>query len=288
MATVLITGASRGIGLETALAFGRAGHDVRATMRDPEGAPQLGEVAAAEDLPVEVSVLDVDSDESVRDSIVASQEDGPIDVLVNNAGIERRGTAEELDLSEFRAVMETNYFGALRCMQAVLPSMRARERGCIVNVTSVAGRICTSPLGPYAASKFALEAMSEAVAQEVRAFNVRVAIVQPGIIDTGMARAIGGELQPTVYPQERRMANLFAKSLQTPTGPALVAEKILDIFESGTRQLRHPVGPDAHGFLDWRASLTDEEWVDWWGIADDDAWYDAVERDLGMDARPGN
>ncbi|MFV2007308.1 MAG: SDR family oxidoreductase [Longimicrobiales bacterium] len=286
MKTVLITGASRGIGFETALAFGRAGHRVHATMRDPVRAPQLGAVAASEGLPISVSVMDVDSDESVRDAIGHVQKDSPIDILVNNAGIERRGTMEELDLADFRAVMETNYFGALRCMQAVLPDMRARESGCVINVTSVAGRISSSPLGPYAASKFALEAMSEAVAQEVKAFNVRVAVVQPGIIDTGMARAISGVLQPSIYPQERRLANMFVASLESPTGPSLVAEKILDIVESGTGQLRHPVGPDAQGFLDWRASLSDEEWVDWWGVADDDAWYDAVERDLGLDARP--
>jgi NAD(P)-dependent dehydrogenase (short-subunit alcohol dehydrogenase family) len=285
MKTVLITGASRGIGFETALAFGRAGHRVHATMRDPVRAPQLGAVAVSEGLPISVSVMDVDSDESVRDTIGVIQEREPIDVLVNNAGIERRGTIEELDLAEFRAVMETNYFGALRCMQAVLPEMRLRERGCVINVASVAGRVCTSPFGPYAASKFALEAASDALAQEVRAFNIRVAIVEPGIIDTLMAQGVREEPYESLYPHARRMAALFTASLQEPVGPSLVAEKILDIAESESWQLRHPVGPDAQGFLDWRASMTDEEWTDRGGM-DDATWYAAMERDFGMDLRP--
>ena len=99
---------------------------------------------------------------------------GPIDVLVCNAGIERTGAVEELPLSEFRAVMETNYFGPIRAIQAVLPSMRERRSGCIINVTSISGRLSASPLAPYTASKFALEALSECLAQEVKAFGIRV------------------------------------------------------------------------------------------------------------------
>ena len=126
--------------------------------------------------------MDVDSDESVKEAInLIQNEHGPIDVLVNNAGIECHGSIEELDFSDFRAVMETNYFGPIRCIQAVLPQMRTRKNGCIINVTSVAGRISCSPLGSYSASKFALEALSESLAQEVKTFNIRVAVVQPGI-----------------------------------------------------------------------------------------------------------
>lgn len=285
MASVLVTGASRGIGLATCLALGRAGHQVLATMRNPEGAPELGEGAKSESLPITISAMDVNSDESVREAVgQILAEHGPVDVLVNNAGIERRGSVEELDLSEFRAVMETNYFGAIRCMQAVLPGMRTRGAGCIINVTSVAGRISSSPLGPYAASKFALEAISEALAQEVKALGIRVAIVQPGIIDTDMARAITTEDVTSVYPQGRRTADLFTASLMTPTGPSLVADQIRDIVESESQQLRYPVGPDAAPFLAWRAAMTDEEWVDW-GATDDESWYASLQQDFGLDAR---
>ncbi len=286
MARVLVTGTSTGIGFATALAFARAGHEVHATMRDPRRAPDLGRTAAAEALPITIGAMDVDSDESVEACINRIvREAGTIDVLVNNAGIERSGSVEELPLSDFRAVMETNYFGALRCIQRVLPAMRKRRNGCIINVTSIAGRIACSPLAPYSASKFALEALSESLAQEMKPFNVRVAIVQPGIIDTAMARRIETPQGPSPYPQQRRFAAMFTASLQNPTPPSLVAVKVVEIAESGTWRLRHPVGPDAEGFLGWRATMGDEDWVDW-GALDDNAWYDRLKADFGMDARP--
>jgi NAD(P)-dependent dehydrogenase (short-subunit alcohol dehydrogenase family) len=285
MASVLVTGTSSGIGLATALAFGRAGHRVYATMRNPTRAPELAQIAATEKLPISISAMDVDSDASVKEGIgKIVKGDGPLDVLVNNAGIERTGSVEELPLAEFRAVMETNYFGAIRCIQAVLPTMRERRSGCIINVTSVAGRIACSPLGPYTASKFALEALSETLAQELKPFKVRVAVVQPGIIETAMSRRIETAHGPSPYPQQRRFAGMFAASLKNPAQPSVVAEKMLEIVESGTWQLRHPVGPDAVPFLAWRNAMSDQEWVDWGALNDDD-WYRRVEADFGLDAR---
>ena len=191
MSKVLVTGTSSGIGLETAIVLARAGHNVFATMRNPERGAALRKVVEKEQLPISIVMMDVDSDESVDEatSTICAQTDC-IDVLVNNAGIERAGSIEGLAFDDFKATMETNYFGPLRSIRAWLPEMRKRRSGCIINVTSVAGRIACSPLAPYTASKFALEALSEALAQEVKPFNVRVAIVQPGIIDTPMARRI--------------------------------------------------------------------------------------------------
>lgn len=286
MATVLVTGSSAGIGLATVLAFGRAGHTVAATMRSPARAPELANIAARERLPISVFTMDVDSDSSVTASIEQiGAEMGPLDVLVNNAGIERMGSIEQLPLSDFRAVMETNYFGVIRCIQAVLPTMRARRSGCIINIASVAGHVALSPMASYTASKYALEALSECLAQEVKPFGIRVAIVEPGIIDTGMARSIGTPAAPTPYPQQRRNAALFAAILANPASPSIVADKVLEIASSGTWQLRHPVGPDAEPFLGWRRQMSDEAWVDF-GALDDDAWYDRVKADFGVDARP--
>jgi len=286
MASVLITGTSKGIGLEAALVFGRAGHRVHATMRNPSQSPALAETAVREKLPITVSAMDVDVDESVREAIVAIQQaNGPIDVLVNNAGIERSGSVEELPLADFRAVMETNYFGVIRCIQSVATQMRRRRSGCIINVSSVAGRITSSPLSSYMASKWAVESLSEALAGEMKMFNVRVAIVEPGIIDTAMARRIGVPPSDSVYPQQARFASLFEALLKNPVPPTLVAEKILEIAESSSWQLRHLVGPSAAPFLQWRSQMSDEEWVDLYA-SDDETWYRRIELDFDLDTRP--
>jgi NAD(P)-dependent dehydrogenase (short-subunit alcohol dehydrogenase family) len=286
MSTVLITGTSTGIGFATALTLSRAGHVVYAAMRNPSKAPLLGDIAAKEKLPIKVVVMDVDSDASVKEAIAGINKNaGQIDVLINNAGVERNGSIEELPLSDFRLVMETNYFGPLRCIQAVVPQMRKRKSGHIINISSVAGHIANSPMAPYTASKFALEALSEVLAQEMKTFNVHVAIVEPGIIETPMAKRLEGGPSSSAYRQTERFANLFIASLKNPAQPSLVADKIREIIESGTWQLRHPVGPDSVPLLGWRKSMTDEEWTTL-HAADDDPWYSRVERDFGMAVRP--
>ena len=282
---VLITGTSTGIGLATAVELARAGHTVFATMRNPSRAPQLGEIVAQERLPASILAMDVDCDQSVNEVVgELHKKGGAIDVLINNAGIERIGTIEELPMEAFRSVMETNYFGALRCIRAVVPAMREDRRGCIINVTSVAGRIALSPMGPYTASKWAMEALSEVLAQELRPFNIRVAIVQPGIIDTPMARRVETPPQASLYPHGYRVAGMFRAALAVSRPPSIVAQKIREIIESGTWKLRHPAGPDGEAFLGWRASMSDDEWIEW-GALDDDTWYARVEQDFGLNAR---
>ncbi len=140
-------------------------------------------------------------------------------------------------------------------------------------------------MGPYTTSKFALEAISEVLAQEVKAFNVRVAIVEPGVIDTPMARRAAQPPADSPYPQHRRFAAMFVASLGNPVPPSLVAETIREIIESETTQLRHPVGPSAAGLLQWRASMSDEDFVSWGALQDSD-WYDRVHKEFGLDARP--
>jgi NAD(P)-dependent dehydrogenase (short-subunit alcohol dehydrogenase family) len=283
MAIAVVTGSSTGIGQATAATLARAGHTVYATMRNPKtGGDDLRKMAAHENLSLKFAALDVDSDESVRDTLAKILSDeGRIDVLVNNAGIGLGGAVEETPVTTFRAVMETNYFGALRCIQAVVPGMRERRSGCIVNVTSVAGRFSSAPQAAYASSKFALEALSECLAQEMKIFGVHVVIVEPGVIAT----PIFGKQQPAStdsrYPHTRRITELFRASLEHPVSPYLVGEKIREIVSSGTWQLRHPVGPDAAGLLAWRASMTDEQWVDW-GALTDDEWVAYVRQNFKL------
>ena len=272
MASVLITGTSKGIGLETALAFGRAGYKVFATMRNPSASSKLAETAAEEKLDIAISAIDVDSDDSVRDGIAAILKHGPIDVLVNNAGVETVGSVEETPLAEFRSIMETNYFGVVRCVQAVAKQMRERQSGCIINVSSVAGRIAAPPFAAYCASKWALEAMTEALAGEMKTFGVRVALVEPGIIDTAMAQRISKAEKSSAYRQSERYASLFAGALQEQRRPTIISGKILEIAQNGTWTLRHIVGPGAAEIVALHNGMTDEEAVSW-NAADDETYF---------------
>lgn len=263
MQSVLITGTSKGIGYETALAFARAGYHVHATMRNPSHSPVLEDTAKHEKLPITVTAMDVDNDESVRAGIARIQaQHGPVDVLVNNAGIERFGSIEELSIDDFRAVMETNYFGVLRCLKAVVPSMRERRSGTIINISSVAGTFSYPPATPYCASKWALEALSEGLACEMRLFGVRVVLVEPGIIDTAMARRVT-TVSDSAYPHAARIATQFTAALDAaPVPPSIVGQKIVEIAQADTWTFRHPVGPDAAPLIAWRKGMTDEQWVD--------------------------
>jgi NAD(P)-dependent dehydrogenase (short-subunit alcohol dehydrogenase family) len=207
LARVLITGTSRGIGYDTTLRLARAGHEVIATMRNP-GACDLEKVAREAKLPVRVFPLDVDDDESVAE--LFGKLGDSIDVLVNNAGIFSIDAVEDESLEQFRRVMETNYFGAVRCTKQVLPAMRKRGSGRIINVTSIAGRIAFYSSSAYAASKFALEAFSESLAQEVKRYGIKVALVEPGIIDTPMATtSLPQYARNTIYPHGRRLHAFF-------------------------------------------------------------------------------
>jgi NAD(P)-dependent dehydrogenase (short-subunit alcohol dehydrogenase family) len=283
MSVALVTGASSGIGLATAVTLARDGHTVIATMRNLNGAGELRKIVSEEKLPVEVAALNVDEDASVSAAIgKALAERGHIDVLVNNAGIGGGGAVEEVPMDLFRQMMETNFFGALRCMKAVIPSMRERRQGCIINVSSVAGRVAMAPQAPYAASKFALEALSECLAQEMKAFNVRVAMIEPGVIAT----PIFGKAKPlpmdSPYPHLRRLRAMFAASLTNPTSAYVVGEQIRQIVDGDSWQLRYPVGPDAVPFMKWRAGKTDEEMVIAAGSSDEE-YKAGIKREFGLD-----
>ena len=286
MGIVLVTGTSTGIGLATAITLGRAGHTVLAGMRNLERGAELRDVAGKENLPVTIVPLDVDNDRSVEAAIGKIMTDhGAIDVLVNNAGIGGGGPAEFLPLDLYRQVMETNYFGSLRCIKAVLPSMRQRKSGCIVNVTSIAGRLGSAMQTAYAGSKWALEGLSEALAQEVKPFNIRVAIVEPGVIATPMTMQERPKPPPNPYSNQiQRLTALFTEALKAQTSPYVVAVTIQDIVEGKATRLRNPSGPDAELFLTARRSRSDEEWVAW-GAASDAEWVVEINQALGLNMK---
>ncbi len=196
MASVLITGCSSGVGLATAVAFGRRGDQVFAGVRRPDAADELRTAIEVEALPVEVLALDV-CDQGSVDAAMAEVHDrvGALDVLVNNAGISPFVAVEDQPIVEAQLTLETNLIGPMRTIQAVVPAMRARGRGVIVNVSSVSGFIAVPFLGVYSASKFGLEALSEVLAHEVQGAGIRVVVIRLGVFDS-----LIGEKSPVPPP----------------------------------------------------------------------------------------
>ena len=286
MATILITGCSTGIGFATAERMARSGHQVYATMRNPQRAPDLAKLAERDKLPITILPMDVDSDESVSAAVAdVLARAGQIDVLVNNAGIGPVGSVEETPFETFQHVMQTNYFGTLRCIQAVLPGMRRQGNGCIINVSSVAGKIYSACFGAYCATKAAIEALSESLASEVAPFGIRVAVVQPGVIDTPLIEKADAPPVDTAYPTHARLVAYITASAAQLTSPApLVADVVLTIASGEQTTFRNPVGPDASPLLGWRASLPDEDWIGV-GSLDEETWIAGMGQ-LGVDVRP--
>lgn len=278
MSVILITGCSTGIGFAAAETLARKGHTVYATMRNPQNSPQLQQLADGDNLPITILPLDVLNDQSVMDAVndVLSIEDH-IDVLVNNAGVGTMGAVEEMDIALFKADMDTNFFGTLRCIKAVLPGMRQRKNGKIINVTSVAGKVYSNFFASYCASKAATEAFSESLAQELKPFNIQVAIVEPGVIETPIFKKVNPIPADTHYPNIKRFYSIFSASLEFHTPPSAVAEVIGDIVSEKNTTLRHPAGPDAPGLLQWRSSTPDEDWVNSGGISNED-WVNGMEQ----------
>lgn len=285
MATILITGCSTGIGFATAELMARNGHTVYATMRNPQRAPELAQLAQRDSLPITILPMDVDSDESVKATIAdVLTQAGQIDVLINNAGIGPLGPVEEVPIVEFQAIMETNYFGVIRCIQAVLPGMRQRRSGCIINVSSVAGKLYSPYHSAYCASKAAVEALSESLAGEVGPLGIRVVVVQPGVIDTPIIDKMGEPLANTNYPNQIRLTAYLRASRENHVPASDVAYMIQAVALGEQSTFRNPVGADAAPLLGWRASLSDEDWIASAGM-DEEAWIAGMAQ-LGADVRP--
>lgn len=189
---VLVTGAGTGIGRATCEVLTARGHDVVATARRPE---------VLDDLDVALRLaLDVTSDESVASCVAVL---GDVDVLVNNAGITETGPMESYPADATLRMFETNFFGPLRLIRALVPAMRERGRGVVVNVSSVQGQVASPLSGMYCATKHALEAASESLALEVGHFGIRVVIVEPGYIAPGMRNAVRHGEEGTPYEELR-------------------------------------------------------------------------------------
>ncbi|HEV2315006.1 MAG TPA: SDR family oxidoreductase [Candidatus Acidoferrales bacterium] len=188
--TVLITGGTDGLGRAAAILFASEGYRVFAAGRNAEKRAALEQLAEEKSLPLETVELDVTSDESANRAVAeVERRAGPVSVLVNNAGIAIAAVMEEISVDDLRKQFETNVFAAVRMSQRVLPGMRKRHSGRIINMSSVAGRVSNPLFGPYSGSKHALEAISDALRMEVAPFGIRVVLIEPGFIPTNINRA---------------------------------------------------------------------------------------------------
>ena len=261
MTTVLITGTSSGIGLATALGLAKEGFLVYAGMRNRSaGAGLLLDAAGKAASNIEVVELDVDSDDSVIEAVRHLPE---LDALVNNAGVTPAGAIEEFSLAQWQATFDTNLFGAIRCAQAVLPNMRERGRGCIVNVGSFGGRTALPGIGAYIASKAALASVSEVLAIEVRPFGVRVVLLEVGYTATAaVSKAKPLDRSSTYVDTNLKGMLVLGAGFAAATEADVVAEAIRHAITVPTHPFRLAIGHQAAESIALRQSMTDEAWID--------------------------
>lgn len=260
MPTILITGASSGIGRSSALRFQSEGWNVIATMRDPAGSDLI-------DLDdVLVTRLDVTDTASINTAVNAGIDRfGAIDVLLNNAGYGAYGPLEAFSTDRIRRQFDTNVIGLLEVTKAVLPHMRARRSGTVVNISSIGGQI-TFPLGTlYHGTKFAVEGLSEALHYELQPLGIRVRIIQPGMIKTNFGgRSFDFAMDDSLAdyaPSAEAMGRLFGKLASNPSSPEVVADVIWQAATAPGDQLRFRAGPDASDLLDRRKAQDDATFI---------------------------
>ena len=263
---VLITGCSTGIGRATAERLAKAGHTVYATARRPESIADLA------DRGCRTLALDVTEEESRRAAVAAVEEaEGAVGALVNNAGYSQSGAVESLKLDELRRQFETNVFGLVRMCQLVLPGMRRRRSGRIVNLSSMGGKLTWPGGGAYHGTKYAVEALSDALRFEVAGFGVDVVIVEPGLIHTGFGEtAVGSIAQGTeqdgAYADfDAAVGAVVAGAYEGPlsklgAGPDAVARTIEKAITVKRPRTRYPVTLSARLLLAQHALLPDRLW----------------------------
>lgn len=259
---VFITGASSGFGLLTSLALAEAGYFVLASMRYLAKKEKLIEKAREKGVEANIECIGLDVTNHDDIDVVIPEiihRLGAIDVLINNAGYAAGGYTEELSLEDWRQQFETNFFGLVAVTKAVLPHMRTRQRGTIINISSISGRMALPGLGPYSASKFAFEGYSEALRLEMLPYGIHVVLVEPGSYQTdiwskGMDNFNADPASPYKAKTETLMkiVNHIAK---TADDPEEVAHLIVKVAEEDKPDLRYPVGKSVKSRIRLKNSL---------------------------------
>jgi NAD(P)-dependent dehydrogenase (short-subunit alcohol dehydrogenase family) len=253
----VITGSSSGIGLESALILARNGYTTYATMRSPDKDTSIKTVVQNEGLPIRVVQLDVTDDISVKNAVDhIGSEAGRIDILVNNAGYGLVGALEDLAMEEIKSQYETNLFGLIRIIQAVLPTMRKQRSGRIINISSGAGIFGYPGGSAYVSTKFAVEGLSESIAYELESFGIKVILIEPGFIRTNFANAMvmAKKAQDSASPYSEMMQKTMASTTELAKNASdaeLVASIILEAASNPNPRLRYLAGKDVES---WAAS----------------------------------
>jgi NAD(P)-dependent dehydrogenase (short-subunit alcohol dehydrogenase family) len=238
-------------------------------MRDLKKSNNIAEIAKTENLPLTAVQLDVKDDSSVKDAIgKIIAESKRIDVLVNNAGYGLFSPLEDVTLDQVKEQFETNFFGAIRVMHEVIPTMRKQRDGTIVNVSSLVGRIGLPLSSAYVATKFALEGLSESIRYELNEFGINIILIEPGVIKTNFIENL--KTADTTLKAESPYADLvdriskeFGKMMNNSSSPKLVAEAILHAITSKEPKIRYVVGDDANSMMKIRENSTDKEFENW-------------------------
>lgn len=274
----VVTGANSGIGRATALRLAQSGHRVFGTMRSLERGQKLRDLA--DDLGVEIDEieLDVTNDDSVKqafEQVLTTV--GHVDVLVNNAGIGSNAAIEDIKVVDDKLVFETNFWGVIRCTQAVLPSMRLKNSGHIIQVSSIAGRVGLPGQPIYSASKWALEGLSENLAHDLATHGIRVSIIEPGVTRTAiLGKNSDVPLDSAYNGTYQRMFDMYAAGIAANIRPEVVAETVLECMTSTTNQLRWPVAWGAEQMVNARynGDVSDAEWVGLGELVNDsEKWF---------------
>ena len=266
--TVLVTGCSSGIEYATCLMFGRNNFATYGSVRDLSKAERIQEITNREKLPLKIIRLDVNEDESIRIGIQKIiSESGRIDILINNAGYGMFGPIEEISIKEIKEQFETNFFGTIRLIKAIVPIMRKQRNGTIVNISSMVGRFGVPLNAAYVSSKFALEGLSESISFELEEFGIKVILVEPGVIQTDFFQNLkikGNDTKSPYYKlMEKRIAFLKTAMKNSVSSSDQVANTILHAVKSGDPDMRYVIGNDATNSIHMRKSLSDREFMKW-------------------------
>lgn len=266
--TVLVTGCSSGIGLATCHVLSRNNFMTYGTVRNLSKAKKIQDLINGENLSLKILRLDVNDNQSIKIAVKKILTDtGRIDVLINNAGYGMFGPVEEITTQEVKKQFETNFFGTIRLIKAIVPIMRKQGNGTIVNISSMVGRFGVPLNSAYVSSKFAVEGLSESISFELEEYGIRVIVIEPGVVKSDFFQNVkvkGMNLESPYHKLMERRVNFLDKAMKnSPTSSYDVADTILNALNSKDPKFRYVIGNDATNSLRMRNSLSDRKFMEW-------------------------